>query len=74
MLPRINKLKCVSTKNFALRLIHGDIYTGMRLQRFGLADTDECTKCRQRGPTIPHNSMLVLRNNMDKNLSALSKH
>ena len=34
-------------KSFALRLLHGDIYTGTKLLRFGLADSDECPKCRQ---------------------------
>ena len=28
MLPKINKLRCVRAKSLALRLLHGDIYTG----------------------------------------------
>ena len=47
MLPKINKLKCVKMKSFALRLINGDIYTGTRLYKFGLKANDECDKCRQ---------------------------
>ena len=52
-LPKLNKLKCVRTKSFALRLINGDIYTGTKLLRFGLSDNDECTKCREQ-ETIEH--------------------
>ena len=47
MLPKINKLKCIRAKTLALRLLHGDIYTGTRLLKFGLTDSDECSKCRQ---------------------------
>ena len=46
-LPKLRKLKCVRAKNLALRTLHGDIYTGTRLLRFGLVDSDECSKCRQ---------------------------
>ena len=46
MLPKINKLKCTRAKTLALRLLHGDVYTGTRLYKFGLTDTDECCKCR----------------------------
>ena len=48
MLQKINKLRCVKAKSFALRLLHGDIYTGTRLHKFGMSDTDECSKCRNR--------------------------
>ena len=47
MLPKINKLRCVRAKSLALRLLHGDIYTGTRLRRFGMSDTDECIRCKQ---------------------------
>ena len=53
ILPKIKKLKCVRAKNLALRLLHGDIYTGSRLLKFGLAESDECSKCRQ-SETLAH--------------------
>ena len=53
LLPKINKLRCVKTKSFALRLIHGDIYTGTKLYRYGLKPDDECSKCRD-SETIEH--------------------
>ena len=46
-LIKTRKLKCVKAKNLALRLIHGDIFTGIKLQQLALADSNECTKCRQ---------------------------
>ena len=46
MLPKINKMRCIRAKTLALRLLHGDIYTGHKLLKFGLTDTDECSKCR----------------------------
>lgn len=45
MLPKIKKSKCTRAKNLALIVLHGDIYTGSRLLKFGLADNDECGKC-----------------------------
>ena len=48
MLPKINKLRCVRIKTLALRLLHGDIYNGTRLLKFGLTDSDECIRCKQR--------------------------
>ena len=45
--PKIAKLKCVKLKSLALRLLHGDIYTGIRLHRFGMKDTNECVRCQQ---------------------------
>ena len=47
VVPKIAKLKCVKLKSLALRLLHGDIYTGTRLHRFGMADTNECCRCQQ---------------------------
>ena len=47
ILPKINKLKCVKAKNLALRIIHGDIFTGTKLLRFNMAPNDECSKCRE---------------------------
>ena len=46
LLPKVNKLRCVKAKSFALRLLHGDVYTGTRLLKFGLTDTDRCPRCR----------------------------
>ena len=45
-LPKIKKLKWVRTKNLALRLLQGDIYTGTKLLRFGMADANECSRCK----------------------------
>ena len=53
LLPKINKIRCVKTKSFALRLIHGDIYTGTKLYRYGLKPDDECSKCRN-SETLEH--------------------
>ena len=47
MLTKIDKLKCTRLKTLALRLIHGDIYTGTKLLRFGLTESDDCSKCRE---------------------------
>ena len=46
LLPKVNKLRCVKTKSFALRLLHEDVYTGTTLLKFGLTDTDRCPRCR----------------------------
>ena len=46
-LAKVKRLKCIKTKSTYLRVLHGDVYTGTRVLRFGLADTDECSKCRQ---------------------------
>ena len=46
-LTKVKKLKCIRTKSTYLRVLHGDIYTGTRLLKFGLSETDECGKCRQ---------------------------
>ena len=44
---KIKRLKSTKAKSFALRLLHGDVYTGIKLLKFGLANSDECEKCRQ---------------------------
>ena len=46
-LPKLSKLRCTKAKNLALRLLHGDIYTGSRLLKFGMTDSDRCTRCQQ---------------------------
>ena len=45
ILPKVNKLKCIRAKNLALRLLHGDLYTGTRLLKFGMTDSDKCPRC-----------------------------
>ena len=46
-LAKIRKLKCVKMKSTYLRVLHGDVYTGTKLLKFGLSDTYQCSKCRQ---------------------------
>ena len=53
ILPKINKLRCIKAKNLALRLIHGDIFTGTKLLKFGMRQDDECSKCRE-SETLTH--------------------
>ena len=53
MLPKIVKLKCIRAKTLALRLVHGDIYNGTRLLKFGLTENDECPRCR-RSESLDH--------------------
>ena len=52
-LPKISKLKCTRAKNLALRLLHGDIYTGTRMLKFGMRENDECCRCKQ-SETLEH--------------------
>jgi hypothetical protein len=42
---KIAKLRNVANKTKLLRLLHGDVYCGSRLYRFGLSDTDRCIRC-----------------------------
>ena len=42
---RLNKLTSTRHKNTLLRALHGEIYTGEKLLRFGLSDTDKCPRC-----------------------------
>jgi hypothetical protein len=42
---KISKLKSVQNKTKLLRLLHGDVYCGARLYRFGLLDSDRCIRC-----------------------------
>ena len=44
---KIEKLKNIPNKTKLLRLIHGDVYCGTRLVKFGLSDSDTCTRCFQ---------------------------
>ena len=49
----INRLTNTKLKTILLRSIHGDIYCGTRLKKFGLAETDGCPRC-QLPETIDH--------------------
>jgi hypothetical protein len=42
---KISRLCNVANKTKLLRLIHGDVYCGTRLYRFGLSNTDQCIRC-----------------------------
>ena len=42
---RLNKLTSTRHKNTLLRALHGEIYTGEKLLKFGLRDTDKCPRC-----------------------------
>ena len=42
---RLNKLTSTRHKNTLLRAVHGEIYTGEKLLRFNLTDTDKCPRC-----------------------------
>ena len=49
----INRLTNTKLKTILLRSIHGDIYCGTRLKKFGLAESDGCPRC-QLPETIDH--------------------
>ena len=42
---QIKKLTNIKLKGILLRALHGDIYSGTRLKKFGMTDTDECPRC-----------------------------
>jgi hypothetical protein len=50
---KIAKLKNVPNRTKMLRLLHGDVYCGVRLFKFGLSDSDLCIRCFQP-ETISH--------------------
>jgi hypothetical protein len=50
---KIAKLKNIPNRTKLLRLLNGDVYCGVRLYRFGLADSDLCIRCFQQ-ETITH--------------------
>ncbi len=50
---KIAKLRNIANKTKILRLLHGDVYCGARLYRFGLSDNDRCIRCFE-GETIKH--------------------
>ena len=49
----IKKLTNTRIKTILLRAIHGDIYCGTRLKKFGLSDLDQCPRCSEP-ETIQH--------------------
>ena len=42
---QIKKLTNIKLKGILLRAIHGDIYSGTRLKKFGMSETDACPRC-----------------------------
>ena len=49
----VKKLTNVKLKSTLLRAMHGDIYCGTRLKKFGMSDSDLCTRCNMQ-ETIQH--------------------
>ena len=41
----ISKMSNTRLKTTILRVIHGDVYSGTRLKKFGLSDSDTCPRC-----------------------------
>ena len=41
----IKKLTNVKLKGILLRALHGDIYCGTRLKKFGMKDNEDCQRC-----------------------------
>ena len=44
---KISKMSNVKLKSILLRMLHGDIYSGDRLKRFGMIEDDKCIRCGQ---------------------------
>jgi hypothetical protein len=42
---RISRIKNIPNRTKLLRLIHGDVYCGVRLKKFGLTENDQCIRC-----------------------------
>jgi hypothetical protein len=42
---KIANIKSTQSKTKLLRLVHGDVYCGSRLKKFGLSDNDRCHRC-----------------------------
>ena len=49
----VKSLTNTKLKTSILRLLHGDIFCGSRLKRFGMTDNDKCIRCNQI-ETIEH--------------------
>ena len=50
---KLMRLTNTKLKMILLRSIHGDIYSGTRLKKFGMTDCDKCPRC-DRPETIEH--------------------
>ena len=44
---KVTKLTSVKHKTTLLRFAHGDVYTKVKLKKFGLADSDICPRCNE---------------------------
>jgi hypothetical protein len=53
LLNKINRIVNIPNKTKLLRLLHGDVYCGTRLVKFGLSEIDQCIRCFQT-ETIRH--------------------
>ena len=53
MMAQINKLTSVRQKDILLRLLHGELYSKERLNRRGVIDSPECSRC-QAIETLSH--------------------
>ena len=53
----IKSLTNTKLKTSKLRLIHGDIFCGSRLKKFGMTDNDKCSRCN-KVETIDHMYMI----------------
>jgi hypothetical protein len=42
---KISSIKNIPNRTKLLRLVHGDVYCGVRLKKFGLTDNDLCVRC-----------------------------
>jgi hypothetical protein len=52
LLSKLNKIISVQNKTKMLRLLHGDVYCGARLLKFGLSDNDLCNRCFSPGTVV----------------------
>jgi hypothetical protein len=48
-----NRLRSTQNKTKILRLIHGDVYCGVRLKKFKMSEIDTCIRCFEK-ETIKH--------------------
>lgn len=61
---KIRRLNNIKLKTILLRVIHGDVYCGTRLKKFGMTETDCCQRCGE-SESIEH---LILECDYTKNL------
>ena len=50
---KLCKMTNIKLKSILLRSIHGDVYSGTRLKKFGMTDNDSCPRCKMP-ETIQH--------------------